>query len=113
MVRVNAGELNRRIQIIQVSQVKDSDGYSVPKEELVHACWCRVTRTSGTELVKANSDFGEEKVRFLIRWTSKPIDRKQLVRFEGKDYQIEYINDYGRPGYYMEIWGVWRSREGG
>lgn len=107
---VNAGELNRRIQIIRISRVADSDGYTVPKEELVHACWCRVSRISGTELVKANSDFGEEKVRFLIRWTSKPINRKQLVRFEGKDYQIEYINDYGRPRHFMEIWGVWRSR---
>lgn len=113
MIHVNAGELNQRIQIYRVTEVKDNAGYYVPQEKLVHGCWARVSRVSGTEMVKANADFGEEKVRFLIRWTGKTIDRKMTVRYRGKDYEIQYINDYGRPGQYLEIWAAWKSKEGG
>ena len=109
---VNAGELRHRIQICRVGQVKDNAGYYVPQETLVHGCWAKVTRLSGTEMVKAKADFGEEKVRFLIRWTSKPIDRKMIVRHRSKEYEIQYINDYGRPGEYLEIWAVRKSKEG-
>lgn len=109
---IQAGELNRRIQIITVEAQQDADGfYSNVQETLVHGCWAKVSFTSGTEMVKANADFGEVKARFLIRYTTKPIDRKMFVRYEGREYEITYINDYaGRK--YMEIWGTWRSRAG-
>lgn len=109
---VQAGELNRRIQIISVEATQYADGfYSEVQERLVHGCWAKVSFTSGTEMVKANADFGEVKARFLIRYTKKPIDRKMFVRYEGREYEITYINDYaGRK--YMEIWGTWKSREG-
>lgn len=111
MKTIQAGELNHRIQIIREDQTKDADGYSTSKETTVLTCWAKVTRTSGTEMAKNNADFGQEKVRFLIRWTAKTIDRKMFVRFAGRDYEIEYINDYaGRQ--YIEIWGVWQSKEG-
>lgn len=112
-IYLDAGKLNRRIQILRRTETETEGGYTVPQEELVHGCWAQVTRQSGTEMVKANADFGTEKVRFLIRWTDRPIDRKMFVRFEGKEYEIEYINDYGRPRQYQEIWATWKSREGG
>jgi len=110
---IQAGELNKRIQIISVDAKQDADGfYSNIEEKLVHGCWAKVSFTSGTEIVKANADFGEVKARFLIRHTSKPIDRKMFVRYGGREYEITYINDYaGRK--YMEIWGTWQSREAG
>ena len=108
---VQAGELNRRIQIISVTAEKGEDGfYSQVQEKLIHGCWAKVSFTSGTELVKANADFGEVKARFLIRHTEKPIDRSMFVRFEGREYDITYINDYAGHKY-MEIWGTWKSKE--
>ena len=108
---VQAGELNRRIQIISVTAEQGEDGfYSDVRERLIHGCWAKVSFTSGTELVKANADFGEVKARFLIRYTTKPLDRSMFVRFEGREYDITYINDYaGRK--YREIWGTWKSKE--
>ena len=108
---VQAGELRHRIQIISVTAEQGDDGfYSEVREELIHGCWAKVSFTSGTELVKANADFGEVKARFLIRYTDKPIDRKMFVRYAGREYEITYINNYaGRK--YMEIWGTWKSRE--
>ena len=109
-IHINAGELNRRIQIYRLDRTKVEGNYEVTQEELVLGCWAKVTRVSGTEMAKANADFGEEKVRFLIRYTQKVIDRKMVVRFEGREYEIQYINDYGGRTY-LEIWGVWKSRE--
>ncbi len=111
MKSVQAGELNRRIEIVQITETTDSDGYGTTHRRTVRSCWAKVTKTSGAELVRANADFGQEKVRFLIRYPGAGvIDRKMLVHYEGRDYEIEYLNDYaGRQ--YLEIWGTWQSRE--
>ena len=113
-MEINAGELNQRIQILRRTETRNSAGYLTPPSdpEVVHSCWAKFSRTSGTEVLKAGADFGEVRVRFLIRFTRKPIDRKMFVRYRGKDYEIEYINDYGGGRQYLEIWCRWLSREG-
>lgn len=105
---VNAGALNKRISIYRKPEL-DGDGYlpDHPEPVLVHACWAKFSQASGTEMVKNNADFGETKVRFLIRCTRKEIDRKMYVRYRDKNYEILYINTYGDSGEYMEIWGKW------
>lgn len=107
-MHVNVGELNNRIQICRNTTTKVEGNYEIAQEELVLGCWAKVSRVSGTEMLKAGADFGEEKVRFLIRRPAKAIDRKMFVRFEGREYQIQYINDYGGRAY-LEIWGTWKS----
>lgn len=110
-VDINAGELNQPIRILRRVATQDAAGYETDaREELVLNCKAKVNRTSGTEMVRANADFGEEKVRFLIRYPRTEIDRKMFVRWQGREYPIEYINDYaGRK--YLEIWTVRRSKE--
>lgn len=108
---LNAGKLNKRISIYRREECLDEDGYGSPQEELVHSCWAQFTQTSGKELVRANSDFGEVNVRFLIRYPKKHIGRKMFVRYNGADYEIVYVNGYGDSGEYLEIWGKWLSRE--
>ena len=111
MKPINAGEFSHWIEIRRPESAKNAAGYGSGTNSLVCRRRARVTRTSGTELVKANADFGQEKVRFLIRYTTQPIDRKMFVRWRGLDYEIEYINDYaGRR--YIEIWGVRQTKEG-
>lgn len=111
-MHVNAGELNKRIIILRRDRIPDSDGYERITETPVHSCWAKFSQTSGTELVRANADFGEERVRFLIRTTREKIDRKMFIRYGGSDYEILYINDYGDNHDYIEIWCRWLSREG-
>lgn len=111
---INAGELNKRISIYRKPEL-DEDGYLPENPELVliHTCWAKFSQTSGTELVKSNADMSEVKVRFLIRWTSRPVDRKMIVRYKGLDYEIVYLNTYGDSGEFMEIWCKWLSNKGG
>lgn len=110
---VNAGDLNKRISIYRKPEL-EGDGYlpDAPEPVLIHTCWARFSQTSGTELVKNNADFGETKVRFLIRYTRKEINRKMYVRYKKKDYEILYVNTYGDRGEYMEIWCKRMSQEG-
>lgn len=103
-MNINAGELNKRIHIIEiVDEEQDADGYPIPVERIVRTCWAKFSRISGTEVFKANADFGEVKVRFLIRTGFRAIDRKMLVRYGGEDYNILYVNDYDDAGEYTEL----------
>ena len=103
-MEVNAGKLNKRIDIIQIEKELDRDGYETVKETVVRRPWAQFSQTSGTELTKANADMSEVMVRFLIRWSSTPLSRKMVVRYAGDDYEIEYINEYGDSREYVELW---------
>ena len=112
MTPIQAGGLRHRIRILQRSGVTDGEGFPTGEPVEIYKCWAKVTLTSGTELIRANADFGQMKARFLIRWTGVPIDRKMVVEYGGKEWQIEYVNDYaGRQ--YLELWGVWESNARG
>lgn len=102
-MRVNAGELNKRIGIYAVHAEQDTDGYVTEKKSLVRSCWAKVSQSSITELRKANADMAEVQLRFLIRWSKTPIDRKMRVCYDGRDYEIKYINPYGDSKEYVEI----------
>lgn len=114
-MEINAGELNRRIQILRYTETRNGAGYLAPKTEpeLIHSCWAKFSRVSGTEAMKAGADLGEVRVRFVIRYTRKPVDRTMFVRYRGRDYEIEYINDYGDDHRYMELLARWTGTGGG
>lgn len=102
---VNPGELNKRIQIIQdVHDGMNKNGYPVKTEKIVRECFAKKTDISGTEIVKANSEFSQAKKRFLIRYTEIEINTDMKVRYCGRDHDIKYINPYGDSKEYIEIW---------
>lgn len=112
---VNAGKLDKRIQILRYTEDENGAGYLAPaaEPEVVHRCWAQFTRTSGTEAQRQGADLSEVKSRFLIRYTRKPIDRKMFVRYRSTDYEIEYINDYEDAHEYMELICKWTGTGGG
>lgn len=101
---VNPGELNKKIEIIKEVTTKDDDGYDVVTPETIRAPWAKFTRTSGTETAKANADFGEIKVRFLIRYSPTVITRKMKVKYNEDLYNIIFVNDYEDSHEYIELW---------
>lgn len=108
---IDAGELIHRIAIYRRIRTQDADGYFTEEEQLVRRCWAKFTRTSGTEMERANADYTEIKARFLVRSTAVPIDRKMFVRYGGDDYEILYINDYANRHEFTEILCVRRTKE--
>ena len=111
-MNVNVGELNKKIEIHSKETVLNANGYGTETDVLVRSCFAKFTRTSGSEMVKANADFAEVKVRFLIRYTSVAIDRKMTVKYAGNEYEITYINDYEDSHEYIELWCELLSNKG-
>lgn len=104
-MHIDAGRLNKRIQFTRKTTAKDADGYPVPgKPEIVREVWAQYSQTSGTELIRANAEFGEAKVRFLTRAYPDLLDRRLVIHYNDADYDIQYINTYGDAGEYMEFW---------
>ena len=112
-MHVNAGKLSKRIQFLRKTTAKDADGYDVPGEpEPVRETWAQFSQTSGTELIRANAEFGEAKVRFLTRADPALLDRRLTIRYDERDYNILYVNTYGDEGKYMEFWCERITQEG-
>ncbi|MDO5346552.1 MAG: phage head closure protein [Lachnospiraceae bacterium] len=103
---INPGQLDKRIEIVQlVSKGTNSNGFPIqPDRRVIRRCFAKVSNTSGSEIVKANSEFAEAKKRFLIRYTDAEINTDMVICYRGKDYDIKYINSYDDDKEYIEIW---------
>lgn len=114
-MHVDAGKLDKRIQLIRRETVSDSAGYrdaSRSGETVVRECYAQYSQTSGTELVRTGALWGEAKVRFLVRAHPDILDRRLFVRYNGADYDIQYLNTYGDGREYIELWCERRTLEG-
>ena len=65
-MQINPGIFNKKIEIIKITETKDSDGFPIKSEAVILSTWVHVTNVSGTEIMRSNSDFSEVKTRFLI-----------------------------------------------
>lgn len=104
-LNVDAGALDKRIDIIQRIKTYDSARYETVEDKAIYSCWAQFTRQSGTEGLRQGADLGTVKVRFLIRTPPVPISRLYIVRYGGDDYNITYVNHYGDRGGFVEILG--------
>lgn len=102
-MQFNPGKLNKKIDVVQFTLIKDPDGFETKVETTVLSTWAQVTNTSGTELLRQNSDFSEISTRFLIRTPKVDITKDMIMKFGGKSYEITYINDYSYDKKYTEI----------
>ena len=47
-MHVDAGELNKRIEIVRLDRTKTPNGYDEITETVVHRCWAKFTQTTAT-----------------------------------------------------------------
>lgn len=112
-MHIDAGKLTKRIQFLVTSSERDADGYPIAtKEKVVRETWAQYSQTSGTELIRAGAEFGEAKVRFLTRYYPDILDRRLLIRYQGRKYSIVYVNTYGDEEKYTEYWCERYTQEG-
>ena len=100
---INPGNFDKRIKIVRYELKKDVDGFEQKVEIVVLMTWAQVTNTSGTEILRSNSDFSEIKTRFLMRTPKLNLDKDMFIILDGNAYNIVYINDYGYNKRYTEI----------
>lgn len=100
---INAGEYKHRIIIYTVTEKEDKDGFKVKTEAVILSPRAKVKTTKGFTLISSNTDFEKAYTNFTIRYPKTKITRDMLIRYKGKEYTIEYLNNVDEANVELEI----------
>lgn len=100
---INAGDFNKKITIYKVISEKDDDGFPIDQEVNVLVTYARVKTTKGFTLIANNTDFEKAYTNFTIRYPITEIKRDMFIRYNGKIYSIEYLNNVDENNVELEI----------
>lgn len=105
----NAGKYNKKIQIIEITQDEDSHGFVQTTEAVLLSPYASVKTTKGFTLIASDSDFEKAFTNFTIRYSKtvetryRENDRNLRIRFNGKIYAIEYLNNVNEANEELEM----------
>lgn len=100
---INAGKYNKKIEIYSTTEVTDAQGFQTTSEALVLTTYAAVKTTKGFTLIAANSDFEKAYTNFTIRFPITAINRDMIIKYRGKTYTIEYLNNVDEANVELEI----------
>lgn len=100
---INAGEYNKRITIYQLTEQEDGGGFKVKAETVILSAYAKVKTTKGFTLIANNTDFEKAYTNFTIRFPKTEVTRDMMIRYNGKDYTIEYLNNINEESVELEI----------
>ena len=100
---INAGKYNKRITIYTVTEQEDKDGFSEKTEAVILSPYACVKTTKGFTLISSNTDFEKAYTNFTIRYPKTDITRDMFIRYNGKVYTIEYLNNVDEANVELEI----------
>lgn len=105
---INAGKYNHKIEIYETAVLEDASGFQIETPDpyypaLVLSCYASVKTTKGITLIKNDSDFEKAYTNFTIRFPKVEINRDMIVKFKGKTYTIEYINNINEESVELEL----------
>lgn len=100
---INPGEYNKRITIYRVTETEDAHGFREKTESVVLHPWAKVKTTKGFTLIANNTDFEKAFTNFTIRFPKVQITRDMCIRYNGKTYTIEYLNNVDEADIELEI----------
>ena len=106
---MNAGKYNKRIQIVEITQGRDKDGFIQDVETVLLSPYASVKTTKGFTLIASGSDFEKAFTNFTIRY-SKTVEtryyennRNLRIKYNGKTYAIEYLNNVDEADEELEM----------
>lgn len=105
----NAGKFRHKITIVEIEQGTDSDGFPTLTETVMLEPYAEVKTTKGYTLIKNNSDFEKAYTNFTIRYSQTLVeayeatDRNLRIKFRGKEYVIDYLNNIDELNYELEL----------
>ena len=100
---INAGDYKYRITIYKVTEGEDKDGFKERIETVILSPYAKVKTTKGFTLISSNTDFEKAYTNFTIRYPKTEITRDMLIRYKGKEYTIEYLNNVDEANVELEI----------
>lgn len=100
---INAGKYNKKISI-WTRRIEKENGYQqIVLGQLLATVFASVKTTRGMTLIAAGSDFEKAYTNFTIRFPRIAITRDLLIRYNYKNYTIEYINNINEEGVELEL----------
>lgn len=101
---VNAGKYKHRIQIVRPRASHDAEGFPATVDEPVLEAYASVITTSGYTLIRSSTSFEAATTNFTIRYPLEAkIDRDMVVLFDGRRYEIQYINNVNYANVELEV----------
>ncbi|MBW8452212.1 MULTISPECIES: phage head closure protein [Lactobacillus] len=98
------GELDRRITLMKKKYVGENPntGMSMYKDVRLGDVWAKVSALHGQEYYTAVSVKLEKQLSFIIRYRDD-VDEETNIWFEGRGYNIGFIDDVKYNHEYLEI----------
>lgn len=99
----NAGDYNKLIVIYNVVEKTDTAGFKIHEKTEILKTYAKVKTARGYTLIKNNTDFEKAYTNFTIRYPITNITRDMFIKYNGKDYTIEYLNNIDEENIELEI----------
>lgn len=101
---IDAGKYKHRIQIVRPKVRHDAEGFPATVDEPVLEAYASVRTTSGYTLIKSGTSFEAATTNFTIRYPpTTEIDRDMVVLFDGRRYEIQYLDNVDYANIELEI----------
>ncbi|WP_139904004.1 phage head closure protein [Clostridium thermarum] len=96
------GEFRHRISVRKPVVEVSENGFEVEAYETYKTLWAKVANLHGKEYFEAAAIQKEKTVKFIVR-AIKSIDENMKIEFNGKLYNITFIDNIKYENKYMEI----------
>lgn len=100
---INAGKYKHKIIIYRTTTVEDNQGFQHEEKETILTPYAQVKTTKGFTIIRNDSDFEKAFTNFTIRMPKTEITRDMMIKFRGKIYTIEYLNNVDEENVELEI----------
>lgn len=100
---INAGDFDKKIEIVRHTKMTDAAGFDTVSTVVITSAWAKVNTTRGFTMITNGTNFEEATTAFLIRKPNVEIRRKDIVRFNGLDWRIDYLNNIDEQNIFVEL----------
>ncbi|WP_273845725.1 phage head closure protein [Halalkalibacter alkalisediminis] len=100
---MNSGKLNRRISIKEEKKIKDIGGGQTTQPLPIADTWASINTLTGREFWQAQQMEAEVSHKITIRYR-KGIKRSQVVFYNERKFDIEYIFNRDEANKFLELY---------
>lgn len=92
---MDAGKLDRKIQILQISKTKDAWNFDVKTQSVFADAWAKRVDVRPSEEVEESQIVAITRTEWWVRYLSG-VTREMVVKYEGQEWAIVGIQEKGR-----------------
>lgn len=96
---MNPGKLNKKIEIMELTQVSDGSGGYENILTSVMTVWANIRPVFGREKWQAQAEISH---KVIVRYSPK-INRAQVISYNNKIYDIQYLININEENRFLEI----------